>query len=172
VAQQAAYVRQSLAIAAADPRVQMFIWFVLRDDPSMSTWDSGLIGDTGAHKPSFDAFADAAAPLDARDPLLTVRAGTSHPLLRIPVWELAIRDGAGARIGSVISVYSDGRRVGHSTPEARITVEGYAVFPLPIRLVRPGARYRVYLSDINDINGNRISRTALVVGLPRFGRQG
>ena len=71
VAQQAAYVRQSLAIAAADPRVQMFIWFVLRDDPSMSTWDSGLIGDTGAHKPSFDVFADAAAPLDARDPLLT-----------------------------------------------------------------------------------------------------
>jgi hypothetical protein len=30
----------------------------------------------------------------------------------------------------------------------------------------------VYLSDINDINGNRISRTALVVGLPRVGRQG
>ena len=172
VAQQAAYVRQSLAIAAADPRVQMFIWFVLRDDPSMSTWDSGLIGDTGAHKPSFDVFADAAAPLDARDPLLTVRAGTSRPLLRIPVWELAIRDGAGARIGSVISVYSGRRRVGHATPEARITIDGYAVFPLPIRLVRPGARYRVYLSDINDINGNRISRTALVVGLPRFGRQG
>ena len=172
VAQQAAYVRQSLAIAAADPRVQMFIWFVLRDDPSMSTWDSGLIGDTGAHKPSFDAFADAAAPLDVRDPLLTVPAGTSRPLLRVPVWELAIRDGVGARIGSVISVYSGGRRVGHATPEARITVDGYAVFPLPIRLVRPGAHYRVYLSDINDINGNRISRTARVVGLPRFDRQG
>ena len=172
VEQQAAYVKQSLAIAAADPRVQMFIWFVLRDDPSMQTWDSGLIADTGARKPAFDAFAEAAAPLDARDPVVEVRADTAWPLLRIPVWELAIRDGMGARIGSVISVYSRGRRVGLSTPEARITVDGYAIFPLPIRRVRPGALYRVYMSDINDINGNRISRTALVVGLPRIDRPG
>jgi hypothetical protein len=172
VAQQAAYVKQSLELAAADPRVQMFIWFVLRDDPSMSTWDSGLIGDTGTHKPGFAAFADAAAPLDARDPVVDMRADTAWPLLRLPVWELAIRDGAGARIGSIVSVYSRGRRIGVATPEARITIDGYAVFQLPIRRVRPGGRYRVYMSDINDVHGNRISRTALVVGVPRFDRPG
>jgi putative glycosyl hydrolase len=172
VKQQAAYVKESLALAAADQRVQMFIWFVLRDDPSMSTWDSGLIAETGVRKPGFDAFADAAAPLDARDPVVGVRAGTSWPLLRIPVWELAIRDGAGARIGAVISVYRRGRRIGLATPEAHITIDGYAAFPLPIRQVGAGARYRVYLNDINDANGNRITRRALVVGLPRAARPG
>jgi hypothetical protein len=51
-------------------------------------------------------------------------------------------------------------------------VDGYASFPLPIRRVRPGARYRIYLRDINDIHGNRISRTALVIAVPRFDRPG
>ena len=170
VAQQAAYVRQSLAIAAADPRVQMFIWFVLRDDPAMSTWDSGLIAETGAPKPGLAAFAGAAAPLDARDPVVQVPGGTAWPVLRIPVWELAIRNGVGGRIGSVISVYSGGRRIGVGTPQARITVDGYAVFRLPIRRVRAGADYRGYVQDINDIHGNRISRTALVVGVPGLDR--
>lgn len=160
VRQQAAYVRQSLAIAAAEPRVQMYIWFTFRDDPAASTWDSGLIADTGAYKPAFAVFAETAAPLDARNPKIGVRADTARPVLTIPVWELAIRDGIGGRIGAVISVYSGRRRVGRATPEARITVDGYAAFPLPIRRIAPGARYRVYLRSINDIHGNRISRMA------------
>jgi len=49
-------------------------------------------------------------------------------------------------------------------------VDGYAVFRLPIRRVRAGADYRVYVQDINDIHGNRISRTALVVGVPGLDR--
>jgi hypothetical protein len=166
VQEQAAYVRESLRIAAADPHVQMFIWFVLRDDPTYSTWDSGLIGDDGQSKPAFTAFADAAAPLDARYPIVSVPAGTSHPVLRIPVWELAIRDGVGARIGSIISVFDGKRRVGRSTPEATIAVDGYASFRLPIRRVKAGARYYVYLRGINDIHGNRIGRRAIVIGAP------
>jgi len=172
VRQQAAYVRQALAIAAADPRVQMFIWFTLRDDPTYSTWDSGLIGDAGARKPAFAAFAAAAAGLDARNPVVEVPGDTAYPVLRLPLWDLAIRDGVGGRIGSRISVYSGGRRIGAATPQARISVDGYASFPLPIRRVRPGARYRVYIGDINDIHGNRVSRTAVVIGLPRFDRPG
>lgn len=172
VEQQAAYVRQALSIAAADPRVQMFIWFTLRDDPTYSTWDSGLIGDAGVRKPAFAAFAAAAAGLDARDPVVDVPGDTSRPVLRLPLWELAIRDGVGGRIGSVISVYLGERRIGIATPEARISADGYASFPLPIRRVRPGARYGVVLRDINDIHGNRVSRTATVVGLPVFDRPG
>jgi len=172
VAQQAAYVRQALQIAADDPRVQMFIWFTLRDDPTYSTWDSGLIGDAGSRKPAFAVFADAAAGLDARNPVVEVPADTARPVLRLPLWELAIRDGVGCRIGSVISVYSGRRRIGTATPEARIGVDGYASFQLPIRRVRSGARYRVVVGDINDIHGNRVSRTAVVVGLPRVDRIG
>ncbi len=168
--QQAAYMRQALSQAAADPRVQMFIWFTFRDDPSYATWDSGLIGGAGVPKPAFAAFAAAAAALDARDPVLEVPADTSRPVLRLPLWELAIRNGVGGRIGSVISVYSGGRRIGLASPQARISVDGYASFPLPIRRVRGGVRYRVYLSDINDIHGNRVSRTAVVIGVPRVDR--
>ena len=164
VEQQAAFVKESLAIAAADPRVQMFIWFVLRDDPAMATWDSGLIAETGSHKPGFAAFESAAAPLDARDPVVSVRAGTSRPVLRLPVWELAIRDGVGGRIGSVITVYVGRHLIGKATPEARIGIDGYVELRLPIRRVRAGVRYRVRLDDVNDIHGNVIARTAVVVG--------
>jgi hypothetical protein len=171
VAQQAAYVKQAFAIAAADPRVQMFIWFTLRDDPAYTTWDSGLIGDAGVRKPAFAAFAAAAAGLDARNPVVEIPADTQRPVLRLPLWELAVRDGVGGKVGSIISVYLRGRRIGVATRQARICVDGYAAFPLPIRRVRPGARYRVYLTDINDIDGNRVSRTAVVVGLPLHANQ-
>ena len=170
--QQAAYVKQALAIAAADPRVQMFIWFTLRDDPTYETWDSGLIGQAGARKPAFAAFADAASGLDARDPVIDVAADTAYPVLRLPLWELAVRDGVGARVGSRISVYSGGRRIGSATPQTRIAVDGYVSFPLPIARVRPGVRYRVYIRDINDVHGNRVSRRAVVIGLPVVDRLG
>jgi hypothetical protein len=170
--QQAAYVRQALAIAAADPRVQMFIWFTLRDDPTYETWDSGLIGQAGARKPAFAAFADAAEALDARDPVVEVPADTVRPVLRLPLWELAARDGVGARIGSRITVYAGKRRIGTATPQTRISVDGYASFPLPIARVLPSVRYEVYVGDINDIHGNRVSRRATVIGLPRFDRLG
>jgi hypothetical protein len=104
--------------------------------------------------------------------VVEVRADTVRPVLRLPLWELAIRDGVGGRIGSVISVYSGSRRIGTATPQARIGIDGYASFPLPIRRVRSGLRYRVYIGDINDIHGNRVSRTAVVIGLPRFDRPG
>jgi len=172
VDQQATYVKQALAIAAADPRVQMFIWFTLRDEPLYETWDSGLIGQAGVRKPAFAAFADAASGLDARDPVVEVAAGTARPLLRLPLWELAVRDGVGARIGSRISVYVGGRRIGTATPQTRISVDGYASFPLPIAVVRPGVRYRVYIRDINDIHGNRVSRRAVIIGLPVVDRLG
>jgi hypothetical protein len=93
-------------------------------------------------------------------------------VLRLPLWELAVRDGAGARVGSMISVYLGRRLVGLATPQARIGIDGYASFPLPIRRVRPGARYRVHIRDINDIHGNRVARSAVVVGRSRFDRPG
>ena len=163
--QQASYARQALQIAATDPRVEMFIWFTFRDDPGANTWDSGLIGDDNRRKPAYDVFAAEAAALDARNPVVTVLPGLAPPSIRVPVWELAVRDGAGTRIGARISVYSKGRLVGASTPEARIARDGYAAFVLPIVPVEPGARYSVYLSGINDIHGNRISRRATVVAL-------
>jgi hypothetical protein len=60
-AKQAQYLTQSVAIARANPRVTMLLWFLLRDETSLGGWQSGLETATGAKKPAFAAFASAAA---------------------------------------------------------------------------------------------------------------
>lgn len=57
-ARQAAYVRQSYAIARANPRIDLMVWFMLRDDTNLSIgWQSGFLTARGAKKPSFSVFA-------------------------------------------------------------------------------------------------------------------
>ena len=57
-ARQAAYLRQSYAIARANPRIDMMVWFMLRDDTNINAgWQSGLLTAGGKKKPSFNVFA-------------------------------------------------------------------------------------------------------------------
>ena len=65
---QAAYVRQSFAIARAHPRIDMLLWFLLQDEADPERWQSGLISATGERKPSFNAFRESLALLPARCP--------------------------------------------------------------------------------------------------------
>ena len=58
---QAAYVRQSFAIARAHPRIDMLLWFLLQDEADPERWQSGLISATGERKPSFNAFRESLA---------------------------------------------------------------------------------------------------------------
>ena len=55
-ARQAAYLTEAFGIARRNPRVDMMLWFLLRDDPNPNGWQSGLITAKGAKKPSFKAF--------------------------------------------------------------------------------------------------------------------
>ena len=55
-ATQARYVRESFAIARAHPRIDMLLWFLLRDETDPGRWQSGLIAADGRRKPSFAAF--------------------------------------------------------------------------------------------------------------------
>ena len=55
-ATQARYVRESFAIARAHPRINMLLWFLLRDETDPARWQSGLIAADGRRKPSFAAF--------------------------------------------------------------------------------------------------------------------
>jgi hypothetical protein len=55
---QAAYVRQSFAIARANPRITVMIWFMLRDDTNIGVgWQSGMLTAKGKKKPAFNVFA-------------------------------------------------------------------------------------------------------------------
>ncbi|HJV29329.1 MAG TPA: DUF5722 domain-containing protein [Gaiellaceae bacterium] len=53
---QAAYMKQAYAIARKNPRIDMMLWFLLRDEPRLGGWQSGLLTRTGQKKPAFNAF--------------------------------------------------------------------------------------------------------------------
>jgi hypothetical protein len=53
---QAKYLTQAFAIAQRNPRISMMLWFLVRDEPSLSGWQSGLMTVTGRKKPAFSAF--------------------------------------------------------------------------------------------------------------------
>jgi hypothetical protein len=59
-AKQALYVTQSIALARANPRVAMLLWFLVRDESRLAGWQSGLETVSGVRKPAFAAFARAA----------------------------------------------------------------------------------------------------------------
>jgi Glycosyl hydrolase catalytic core len=59
LANQARYLTQAYGIARRHPRIDMFLWFLLRDEKRAfieEGWQSGLLTDTGRKKPAFAAF--------------------------------------------------------------------------------------------------------------------
>ncbi len=55
-AQQAAYMKQAYGMARKNPRIDMMLWFLLRDEPRLGGWQSGLLTRTGQKKPAFNVF--------------------------------------------------------------------------------------------------------------------
>ncbi len=155
-ATQSAYARQVLNIAAGDPRVQVFIWFILRDDPT-SAWKSGLVQREGTKKPSFATFAAQAKTFDGRSPQLFVKPGVTNPLARFAALELWSRSGRGAKVGMTIAVYDGRKEVKTAQPASVIGNDGWVSFRVPIKTV-VGHTYYVTI-DANDVNGNTLKRS-------------
>ena len=55
-AKQAAYLKQAYALARKNPRIDMLLWFLVRDQPQIGGWQSGLETTTGIKKPAWNAF--------------------------------------------------------------------------------------------------------------------
>jgi hypothetical protein len=53
---QARYLTQAFAIARKNPRIDMMLWFLVRDEPLLAGWQSGLVTSDGRRKPAFSAF--------------------------------------------------------------------------------------------------------------------
>jgi len=53
---QAKWLSQSFAIARRNPRIDMMLWFLVRDEPKVGNWQSGLATTTGKRKPAWKAF--------------------------------------------------------------------------------------------------------------------
>jgi hypothetical protein len=54
--QQARWLQSAFKLAKRDRRIDMFVWFLLRDEPTLAGWQSGLQTMRGARKPAWAAF--------------------------------------------------------------------------------------------------------------------
>ncbi|MFN2469873.1 MAG: hypothetical protein ABR583_02580 [Gaiellaceae bacterium] len=65
---QARWLTAAFEIARRSPRIDMMMWFLLRDEPRSRGWQSGLLTARGEEKPSFFAFQqEARLVAQARD---------------------------------------------------------------------------------------------------------
>jgi hypothetical protein len=53
---QALYLKQAVTLLRKTPRVSMFLWFLVRDEPRSAGWHSGLETAGGTHKPAWAVF--------------------------------------------------------------------------------------------------------------------
>ena len=165
LATQASYMRTAMNIAAGDPRVTMFIWFIVRDDPT-SAWQSGLLNRDGSRKPAFGTFTSLAEKYDGRSPEITVKPGVTSPLVRFAALELWSRSGPGAKVGMTIAVYDGRRLLRTQQPVSSIGQDGWVQFRAPVRTAA-GHNYYVTIKA-GDIHGNFVNRSVLIrVPLPQ-----
>jgi hypothetical protein len=57
-ANQAKYMQQAYAIARKNPRIDMLLWFLVRDEPNIGGWQSGLETVAGKKKPSWNTYVN------------------------------------------------------------------------------------------------------------------
>jgi Glycosyl hydrolase catalytic core len=53
---QAKYLAQAFAIARKNPRVDMMLWFLMKDEARLNGWQSGFFTYAGKRKPAYTAF--------------------------------------------------------------------------------------------------------------------
>ena len=159
-AKQAAYLRQSIALARSYPFVSMFVWFVYQDDPGQP-WDSGLYTQTGAAKGSSPPrFSAAAKPLDARNAILPVPRGTTAPLVTLHTRRFCVVDEPGTNI-AVAWRSSKGRLV-----ETGVPLQANCTIAVRLSGITVAARrsYAVEL-DLHDIHGTKLTRRVTLRGV-------
>jgi len=155
-ATQAAYAKQALSIAKADPNVQMFIWFTFRDS-SGNPWQSGLRLPSGANKPSYNAFSALARAIDG-----TTVAGRAGVSPRIPAYVPYLNYYAqvGSTIGIAYKVFDGSKQVAVGQANASLAGDQSVTFTANFKPVK-GHTYRVQATLVEQ-NGHAENRTATV----------
>jgi hypothetical protein len=157
-ARQAAYVRQSIALARSYAFVTMFIWFVYQDDQGQP-WESGLYTQSGGRKSaSASLFAATARPLDARNGSYLLRPGTTTPLVTLHVRKFCAKDPAGTPIGMTWRVFRAGRLI--SVDQQTSSLRRDCTITARLRIPGGVKRRTTYTAtfDMNDIHGTVLQR--------------
>ncbi len=74
-ARQAEYLGAAVRMAKRHPRIDMLIWFLLRDEVRFSGWQSGLLTARGEPKAAFGVFRREAGRIAAAQAAAGIRAG-------------------------------------------------------------------------------------------------
>jgi hypothetical protein len=157
---QARYARDALRLAAADARIEMFVWFTFRDDPG-NPWQSGLLTRGSRRKPAYWSFAGEARPLDARAEVVALEP--DGLVVRVGVRPFAHYSAAGAPVGVVYRLFTGRRLSASSKPQVKLERDGWITVHVPL-VPQPGERYRIVF-EANDKHGNVVSRELVLVGL-------
>ncbi len=161
-AQQAAYIPQAIGMARKDPRVQMFIWFVMQDSPG-SLWQSGIYRTDASPKRAQPAFAKTAKPLSPLDGKQTFKGGTKNPKITVYLREYCANNAAGTTVGYTIRAYLKSKLVAVSQGASPLGID-CTVKPRVTKLtVAKKTTYRVTVSA-NTATTGEIVRTITVVG--------
>jgi Cellulase (glycosyl hydrolase family 5) len=161
-AQQAAYIPQALAMARADARVGMFVWFVMKDNLG-SLWQSGIYRLNGSAKPAQPGFARAARPLDMVNGKVTVKGGTRNPNLTVYLREYCAVNPTGTTVGYTMRAFQGSRLLTVRQGTAPLGIDCTIPMPVTGLTVAKGKSYRVTV-DANTATTSQLSRIITVVG--------
>ena len=155
---QAAYIQQSISIAARYPFVNMFIWFVFQDDQGQP-WESGIYTRNGSPKGTSPArFASTARPFDPRNDLVLLGRGTLTPLVSVYTRRYCATNSAGTPIGMTWRVFVGNRliKVGQQSAPLRADCSIAARIEIPGGVKR-GTTYLATFA-MNDASGVILNR--------------
>jgi hypothetical protein len=160
--QQASYLTQAIAIAKKDPRVPMFVWFVMRDSTG-SLWQSGIYRQTGASKPSQSRFASAAGPLNPVNGKQSVKGGTKNPSVTVYLRSFCVNNAPGTPVGIESRTSLGSKVVAVSLAQPNLAIDCTVAYRVTGLTVAKGKTYKVEV-NANTKNGASASRTITLVG--------
>jgi len=159
-AQQAEYAQQALEMAKANPYVEMFIWFILRDS-STQTWRSGLITKNGTKKQAYSIFTSTAKNIDGQTQWIFPGA---NPTLKIDVPYLAWYDPSGSKVGITYEIREGKKEVAVGQPTSRIAPDQTVSFVARFKPVA-GKSYSVS-ATVNNKHGQEYTRKLYLFAEP------
>jgi Cellulase (glycosyl hydrolase family 5) len=161
-AQQAAFLPQAIALAKKDPRIPMFIWFVLQDSAG-NPWQSGIYRTGGVPKPARQRFVTAAGSLSPVNGKIVVKGGTRNPVVTVYVRSYCANNAVGATVGTTIRTTLKGKLVQVSQEALPLLVDCTVKTPVAGLTVAKGKTYVVKV-EANTATTAMVTRTITIVG--------
>lgn len=159
---QAQYAKEAIALAKARPRVDMFVWFVLRDSDG-SQWQSGLYRKDGSERPAQNAWATGAKAVDMVNGSLQVKGGSKNPKLTVYLREFCANTPVNGKVGTTIRVFDGKAVIGVEQLTVKLQSDCTVSLKVPATIVK-GETYETTV-EANTAQSGLVTRTVTIVGI-------